>query len=148
MKNNKGITLLEVMISIVVLGITIVSTIQVMASNNRLVIKNERGLNSINEIESIMEIFSSDPDNFKDNLTKIYDLNNIDVESNTITLYYSSAFIKNNDNSETSYYLVITYAEDVEVTGHSKYSLTIDTYYDGVIYTHSNSNYNQRVIIK
>ena len=47
MKNNKGITLLEVIVSIVMLGITIVSTIQVMATNNSVVIKNELNINSI-----------------------------------------------------------------------------------------------------
>lgn len=146
MKNNKGITLLEVIVSIVMLGITIVSTIQVMATNNRVVIKNERNINSIQEVESIMEIFSSDPSNFLVNLTSIYEVNE---PSNTVYLYYSSAFIKNNDNSDTSYYLEVIYNKE-SLGNSNKYTLTINTYYDGVKYIHNNntSDYNERVIVK
>lgn len=146
MKNNKGITLLEVIVSIVILGITIVSTIQVMATNNRVVIRNERNLNSIQEVESVMEIFSSDPSNFLDNLTSVYE--NVE-SSNIVYLYYSSAFIKNKDNSETSYYLEVIYNKE-SLGNTNKYSLTINTYFDGVKYIHNNNtnNYNERVIVK
>lgn len=141
MKNNKGVTLLEVIVSIVILGITIVSTIQVMASNNRLVIKNERGLNSIQEIESIMEIFTSDPEKFKDNIKEIYEVD-LDI---TKYLYYSSAFIKSSNNEPTDYYLEVNYSKSNE---GNKYTLIINTYYKNTLYTHSNNNYNERVIVK
>lgn len=141
MKNNKGVTLLEVIVSIVILGITIVSTIQVMASNNRLVIKNERGLNSIQEIESIMEIFTSDPEKFKDNIREIYE---VDLDS-TKYLYYSSAFIKSSNNEPTDYYLEVNYSKSNE---GNKYTLIINTYYKNTLYTHNNNNYNERVIVK
>ena len=146
MKNNKGITLLEVIVSIVILGITIVSTIQVMATNNRVVIRNERNLNSIQEVESVMEIFSSDPSNFLDNLTSVYE--NVE-SSNIVYLYYSSAFIKNKDNSETSYYLEVIYNKE-SLGNTNKYTLTINTYFYGVKYIHNNNtnNYNERVIVK
>ena len=146
MKNNKGITLLEVIVSIVILGITIVSTIQVMATNNRVVIRNERNLNSIQEVESIMEIFSSDPEKFINNLTSIYE--NIEV-SDKIYLYYSSAFIKNSNNSTTAFYLEVLYNKEV-LDNKTKYILTINTYYDGVKYIHNNNtnSYNERVIVK
>ena len=134
MKNNKGVTLLEVIVSIVILGITIVSTIQVMASNNRLVIKNERGLNSIQEIESIME-------KFKDNIKEIYEVD-LDI---TKYLYYSSAFIKSSNNEPTDYYLEVNYSKSNE---GNKYTLIINTYYKNTLYTHSNNNYNERVIVK
>ena len=145
MKNNKGITLLEVIVSIVILGITIVSTIQVMATNNRVVIRNERNLNSIQEVESIMEIFSSDPDKFLDNLATIYQVET----SEKVYLYYSSAFIKNNNNSTTSYYLEVNYKVE-NLDGKNTYTLTINTYYDDSLYIHNNNiiNYNKRVIVK
>ena len=109
MKNNKGVTLLEIIVSIAILGIAIVSTIQIMSTNNRLIIKNERGVNSIEEIESIMEIFSSDPEHFKENINSIYHVE----EADYIRLYYSSAFIKNDDNSLTDYYLDIHYSKEI-----------------------------------
>ena len=79
MKNKKGVTLLDVIVAIVILGIAIVSTIQIMATNNKLVIKNERGINSIQEIESIMEVFSSNPEQFKQNISSIYGVEENDV---------------------------------------------------------------------
>lgn len=144
MKNKKGVTLLEVIVAIVILGIAIVSTIQIMATNNKLVIKNERGINSIQEIESIMEVFSSNPEQFKQNISSIYGIEEDDV----IKLYYTSAFIKTNNNEQSNYYLEVIYEkEDLENTKY-KYTLTINTYYDNEFYTHGNSTYNKRVIIK
>lgn len=144
MKNKKGVTLLEVIVAIVILGIAIVSTIQIMATNNKLVIKNERGINSIQEIESIMEVFSSNPEQFKQNISSIYGIE----EDDEIILYYTSAFIKTNNNEQSNYYLVVIYEqEDLENTKY-KYTLTINTYYDKKFYTHGNSTYNKRVIIK
>lgn len=130
-KTNKGVTLTEVLVSIVVLGIAFVTAISILSTTNKLTIANERKSNTFTEVESLLELFSSDPESFEQNLNEIYSLE--ETENSTYFIYYSSAFIRKQDTSP--YYIECKYTQTpISETNLNTYKLDIKVFHNGNIY--------------
>lgn len=139
-KKDRGITLTEVLVSLVVLGIVFATAFSILSITNNLTISNECKSNTFFEVESILEIFSSDPVNFDTNVKNIYQIDdqNISTDANTKSyrIYYSSAFLKKDNQKETSqYYLDITYkTEEIDGKDLNKYTVQIVIYHKDTQY--------------
>lgn len=140
-KKDHGITLTEVLVSLVVLGIVFATAFSILSITNNLTISNECKSNTFFEVESILEIFSSDPVNFDTNVKNIYqiddqNISSTDANTKSYRIYYSSAFLKKDNQEETSqYYLDITYKTE-EVVGKdlNKYTVQIVIYHKDTQY--------------
>lgn len=132
-KTNKGVTLTEVLVSIVVLGIAFVTAISILSTTNKLTIANERKSNTFTEVESLLELFSSDPESFEQNLNEIYSLEEENKKENSYFIYYSSAFIRKQDTSP--YYIECKYTQTpISETNLNTYKLDIKVFHNGNIY--------------
>lgn len=140
-KKDRGITLTEVLVSLVVLGIVFATAFSILSITNNLTINNECKSNTFFEVESILEIFSSDPVNFDTNVKNIYqiddqNISSTDANTKSYRIYYSSAFLKKDNQKETSqYYLDITYkTEEVDGKDLNKYTVQIVIYHKDTQY--------------
>lgn len=136
-KTNKGFTLTEVLVSILVLGITFATSISILSFSNKLTIANERKSNTFKELETLLEIFSSDPMNFEINLSEIYSLEL--NEDGTYFIYYSSAFIRKQEASP--YFIKCKYIQElINDNNFTIYKLDIKVYHNGDIFIIDNQS--------
>lgn len=138
-KTNKGVTLTEVLVSIVVLGIAFVTAISILSTTNKLTIANERKSNTFTEVESLLELFSSDPDNFEENFEAIYKITPESKEETQTTyiIYYSSAFIKKQEQTKSPYYFNINYSHSI-----NDINISLTNYKIEIKIFHNDEEYN------
>lgn len=132
MKRNKGFTISEVMVSIVILGVIGVCIINLFAYKVRIDRKSARNVKISNTVTAVFNSFSSMPDTFT--TKSLYSegfVNNNDVWTNT---YYIENENKNN-------YLNLTYKDE-----GNYYILTVEVYADGELYElNGESSYERRI---
>ena len=124
MKNNRGLTLLEVLVAIVILGISIASIIAILSGVNRLNIHNQYQSNAISSIKTFLDVFTDDPKNFPNLMEEDYYF--VEVTEDKYRIYYTDAYL--NTNEKTNHYLEITYITE-DAADKSRYTLIIDAYY-------------------
>ena len=90
-RNNRGFTLVEVLVSIVMVALVVASVSFVLVSSRkiekRLIFKE----NSLAEINNLYQIFTSSPTDFFDNIVFIYPVESEEDEDSVI-LRYNSEF--------------------------------------------------------
>lgn len=132
MKRNKGFTISEVMVSIVILGVIGVCIINLFAYKVRIDRKSARNVKISNTVTAVFNSFSSMPDTFT--TKSLYSegfVNNDGVCTNT---YYIENENKNN-------YLNLTYKDE-----GNYYILTVEVYADGELYELNGvSSYERRI---
>lgn len=152
MRKNEGITLVEVLVSIAISGILFVTVLSILTTTNKISISNERKVNTINEVESIFDLFSSDPQNFDSNIYTIYKVTgntNETFDEVTYRIYYTKAFIRIRDNDISNYYLDVKYTTaQIDQTSLYKYQLKIEIYHNNTLFTIDNYEFNYREIVK
>lgn len=124
MKNNRGLTLLEVLVAIVILGISIASIIAILSGVNRLNIHNQYQSNAISSIKTFLDVFTDDPKNFPNLMKEDYYF--VEVTEDKYRIYYTDAYL--NTHEKTNHYLEITYITE-DAADKSRYTLIIDAYY-------------------
>lgn len=120
MKRNKGFTISEVMVSIVILGVIGVCIINLFAYKVRIDRKSARNVKISNTVTAVFNNFSSMPDTFT--IKSLYSegfVSNGNVWTNT---YYIEDENKNN-------YLHLTYKDE-----NNYYILIVEVYADGKLY--------------
>lgn len=143
-RNAKGVTLTEVLVSIVVLGILFATSITILTTTNNISMSNKRKLNTSVEVELIFKLFSSDPVNFTKNLEDIYNVSSLDDH---YQIFYTSTFTRKNNNASSSYYLDLTY-QITNIDAHKKYALVITIYHNNQIFSISGNDYFYLEIVK
>ena len=132
MKRNKGFTISEVMVSIVILGVIGVCIINLFAYKVRIDRKSARNVKISNTVTAVFNSFSSMPDTFT--TKSLYSdgfVNNDNVWTNT---YYMEDENKNN-------YLILTYKDE-----GNYYILKVEVYADGELYELNGiSSYERRI---
>lgn len=125
MKNNKGDTLVEVLVSIVILGIICLAVSQLLLSIKKSQRAVETTDNITMELEKIMEIFTNSPTSFSKNLQLFYSEENIYWSSNKYYIYYDSIFNLSTSNDKNYFIIEISndenlYTIDVTIYKNSK----------------------------
>lgn len=117
--NKKGNTLVEVIVSIVVVSILVGMLLTVFTQSKRVQNKLNEQEMYINETTNVFNLFTSDPSEFKENMVKTYDVN-FDEDSATVDLK-KSYMIVNYSFTDNKYSVTINiYDEDDEII--TKYS--------------------------
>lgn len=117
--NKKGNTLVEVIVSIVVVSILVGMLLTVFTQSKRVQNKLNEQEMYINETTNVFNLFTSDPSEFKENMVKTYDVN-FDNDSATVDLK-KSYMIVNYSFTDNKYSVTINiYDEDDEII--TKYS--------------------------
>lgn len=117
--NKKGNTLVEVIVSIVVVSILVGMLLTVFTQSKRVQNKLNEQEMYINETTNVLNLFTSDPSEFKENMVKTYDVN-FDGDSATVDLK-KSYMIVNYSFTDNKYSVTINiYDEDDEII--TKYS--------------------------
>ena len=106
--NKKGNTLVEVIVSIVVVSILVGMVLTVFTQSKRVQNKLNEQEMYINETTNVLNLFTSDPSEFKENMLKAYNVN-FDGDSATVDLKKS--------------YMIVNYSFT-----DNKYSVTINIY--------------------
>lgn len=118
--NKRGYTLVEVLTSIVVVGIVFLAMTSMLISsakiNKKLLIKE----NIVSEIENINNLFSSNPTKFKEFLNQVYEFEILDDK---FTIYYDSRYVMS--DYKTKNHIDIIYTKE-----NGSYSITINVYHD------------------
>ena len=127
MKNKKGFTLVEVIVSITIIGISITTLIIILANNSKITENMNKRYNIAKDINELMDIFSSYPTNFYDILKETNKYQNIQSDVNFSYLYYDNEY-ETISYEQTAYYLQLEY-QNIET---NQYRLTISLYYEGV----------------
>lgn len=127
MKNKKGFTLVEVIVSIAIIGISITTLIIILANNSKITENMNKRYNIAKDINELMDIFSSYPTNFYDILKETNKYQNIQSDVNFSYLYYDNEY-ETISYEQTAYYLQLEY-QNIET---NQYRLTISLYYEGV----------------
>ena len=123
MKNNKGDTLVEVLVSIVVLAIIFISTGQMILSIKKAQRNIEKTTNMVLELAKILEIFTIEPQTFNERLETIYPVVQV---NNFLYLYYDGKF--NISKDVTNNYFKIDLNEIIHndnITRYLKIEVTI-----------------------
>ena len=107
--NKKGDTLVEVIVSIVVVSILVGMLLTVFTQSKRVQNKLNEQEMYINETTNVLNLFTSDPSEFKENMVKTYNVNFDEDNSATVDL-------KKN-------YMIVNYSFT-----NNKYSVTINIY--------------------
>lgn len=117
--NKKGNTLVEVIVSIVVVSILVGMLLTVFTQSKRVQNKLNEQEMYINETTNVFNLFTSDPSEFKENMLKVYNVN-FDEDSATVDLK-KSYMIVNYSFTDNKYSVTINiYDEDDEII--TKYS--------------------------
>lgn len=117
--NKKGNTLVEVIVSIVVVSILVGMLLTVFTQSKRVQNKLNEQEMYINETTNVLNLFTSDPSEFKENMVKTYNVN-FDEDSATVDLK-KSYMIVNYSFTDNKYSVTINiYDEDDEII--TKYS--------------------------
>lgn len=117
--NKKGNTLVEVIVSIVVVSILVGMLLTVFTQSKRVQNKLNEQEMYINETTNVFNLFTSDPSEFKENMVKTYNVN-FDDDSATVDLK-KSYMIVNYSFTDNKYSVTINiYDEDDEII--TKYS--------------------------
>ena len=118
--NKRGYTLVEVLTSIVVVGIVFLAMTSMLISsakiNKKLLIKE----NIVSEIENINNLFSSNPTKFEEFLNQVYEFEILDDK---FTIYYDSRYVMS--DYKTKNHIDIIYTKE-----NGSYSITINVYHD------------------
>ena len=118
--NKKGYTLVEVLTSIVVVGIVFLAMTSMLISsakiNKKLLIKE----NIVSEIENINNLFSSNPTKFEELLYQVYGVKILDDK---FTIYYDSRYVMS--NYKTKNHIDIKYTKE-----NGSYSITINVFHN------------------
>lgn len=132
MKGNKGFTISEVMVSIVILGVIGVCIINLFAYKVRIDRKSARNVKISNTVTAVFNSFSSKPDTFtSDSLYSDGFVQNNSIWTNT---YYIEEENKNN-------YLKLTYKDE-----NNYYILKVEVYADGEPYElNGEKSYERRI---
>lgn len=126
---NKGYTLVEVICAIVIVGIVFVAMASMLVSSTKINKKFVVKENMVAEVESLFNLFSSEPDKFMDYVNNFYTVKSVtieEIEKNRI--YFSSKFISSKVTEDN--YIEFSYSPDTE---NDKYTLKIDVYYENNI---------------
>jgi len=119
--NKKGYTLVEVLTSIVVVGIVFLAMTSMLISsakiNKKLLIKE----NIVSEIENINNLFSSNPTKFEEFLKQVYKFE--EELDDKFTIYYDSRYVMS--DYKTKNHIDIIYTKE-----NGSYSITINVYHD------------------
>ena len=132
--NQKGSTILEVIISFVIIVIITQMVITSFLRSDKVIKNNERKENVINEVNNIFNLFSADPVYFIDNLDIDY---KIVYGDNLYYLYYDYLFKENSKSSNN--YIVINYYKTDNI-----YTLIISVFLNNQL--HNKYNNLQRSI--
>lgn len=117
--NKKGNTLVEVIVSIVVVSILVGMLLTVFTQSKRVQNKLNEQEMYINETTNVLNLFTSDPSEFKENMVKAYNVN-FEGDSATVDLK-KSYMIVNYNITDNKYSVTINiYDEDEEII--TKYS--------------------------
>lgn len=120
--NKRGYTLVEVLTSIVVVGIVFLAMTSMLISsakiNKKLLIKE----NIVSEIENINNLFSSNPTKFKEFLDQVYEVEE-ELDDKKFTIYYDSRYVMS--DYKTKNHIDIIYTKE-----NGSYSITINVYHD------------------
>lgn len=118
--NKKGYTLVEVLTSIVIVGIVFLAMTSMLISsakiNKKLLIKE----NVVSEIGNINNLFSSDPVNFEENLNQVYKCEQTD---NEFKIYYNDRYTVSENITEN--YIIVEYIKTTSMC-----SIIIDVYHE------------------
>lgn len=100
-QKSNGFTLTEVLVSIAIVTIMVISTTSIFLSIRRI----ERHLvtreNMLNEVTNVFNVFSTDPSGFITNLESLYEEGTYSVNEDrtVVTLFYTSSFTSSTTKS-------------------------------------------------
>lgn len=118
--NKKGNTLVEVIVSIVVVSILVGMLLTVFTQSKRVQNKLNEQEMYINETTNVFNLFTSDPSEFKENMIKTYNVN-FDEDNATVDLKKSYMIVNYSSFTDNKYSVTINiYDEDDEII--TKYS--------------------------
>lgn len=117
--NKKGNTLVEVIVSIVVVSILVGMLLTVFTQSKRVQNKLNEQEMYINETTNVFNLFTSDPSEFKENMVKTYNVN-FDDDSATVDLKKSYMIVKYSFTDNKYSVTINIYDEDDEII--TKYS--------------------------
>ena len=121
-KNNQGMTLMETLVSIVIVGVIGTFMLIIFADKSKIDAKTISNYNIGELLKSDFEMFSYDPEGYKS-----YYMLRSGVETK---VYYNKKFDKKS-YSTTPYYLVITYLDKEDNDGY--YQIDVEVYVDNVL---------------
>lgn len=127
--NQKGSTILEVIISFVIMVIITQMVITSFLRSDKVIKNNERKENIINVVNNINNLFSADPVYFINNLDIQYD---IVYDNNLYYLYYDYLFKENSKSSNN--YIVINYYKNNNI-----YTIIINVYINNQLHNKYNN---------
>jgi len=127
--NQKGSTILEVIISFVIMVIITQMVITSFLRSDKVIKNNERKENIINVVNNINNLFSADPVYFINNLDIQYDIVH---DNNLYYLYYDYLFKENSKSSNN--YIVINYYKNNNI-----YTIIINVYINNQLHNKYNN---------
>ena len=134
MKSKSGITLMETLISIVIVGIIGTFLLLILANKSKIDAKTIMNYNLGETLKSDFEMFTYDPQGYQ----KYYGLKS-NVER---TIYFDSKFESQVNHSDN--FLVITYSDKEDNGGY--YQLIVKVYVNNTLKKFDNDDYLKRVV--
>lgn len=110
MINKKGNTLVEVIVSFVIISIVVGALSSVFISSKKINLKTTCRKNIVSEVDNIMTLFTGDATNILDTISRKYC---VVSQEDKVTIYYDSKFIHSLD--ETDNYLEITLIQNEDL---------------------------------
>lgn len=121
MKRNNGFSLVEVLVSIVIIGIMVIFISQIIIKKNKIEIKTNQNIRTSMLVKNEFDIFSTDPSNYKET-------------TGEYLVYMDQNYLKTND--VTKNFLKVNYQKI-----DNKYSLEIKLFVnDELVLMNSNES--------
>lgn len=105
---KQGYTLVEVICAIVIVGIVFIAMSSMLVSSTRINKKFIVKENMVAEVESLFNLFSGDPIEFKNNVEKIYKVVDEDTTDGKYKIYFNDKFISSTSKEDN--YIIYSYS--------------------------------------
>lgn len=126
---QKGFTLTEVIVAIVIVALVFTAAFMLLSSGNNVIYKGERRDRLAIEEKSLMDQFTYDTTYF--NNTYIVE-DNKTSNDHEYRLNYSDVYqTYTKDTHNSNYYILVTETTDTSNTGYTLYTITLQGYYQG-----------------